>query len=93
MPSALGRTHFRLALVTADGWERTVAVRDLHAPPDPAADLMVTMAEFQSNALDLGDAELVFNMVSYPTVCVQRSVVDAALVRCREDGERSARQG
>lgn len=180
VPSALGSTHFRLVLLAQDGWEYTVAERDLSSHPDPAADLMVTvsavvghvggvvggnsaahlgcsstgllgsaaaratipatmqqssagrpvrhsvsscqcpckgggaqrlhaahrsglipplpprltpgftplitqMAEFQSNALDLGDHEVVFNMVSYPTVCVQREVVERMIARCAED--------
>ncbi|RMZ53216.1 hypothetical protein APUTEX25_005205 [Auxenochlorella protothecoides] len=84
VPSALGSTHFRLVLLAQDGWEYTVAERDLSSHPDPAADLMVTMAEFQSNALDLGDHEVVFNMVSYPTVCVQREVVERMIARCAE---------
>lgn len=44
--------------------------------------MSLQMAEFQSNALDLGDHEVVFNMVSYPTVCVQRRVVESMIVRC-----------
>lgn len=81
VPSALGSTHFRLVLLDEAGWEHTVSERVLAATPDPAEDLMVTLAEFQSNALDLGDHEVIFNMVSYPTVCILRRQVEAVALR------------
>lgn len=84
VPSALGSTHFRLVVTDEAGWEHTVAERVLAASPDPAGDLMVTLAEFQSNALDLGDHEIVFNMVSYPTVCILRSRVETVAARAAE---------
>jgi hypothetical protein len=81
LPGDAVRTQFRL-VATIDGWEVTVAERELGGPSDPERRLVVTVAEFESEPVNLPDGrQMVVSLVAYPTVCVQRSFLDDALVR------------
>lgn len=79
MPGDIARTHFRL-VVTLDGWEYTVAERELGAEADPNRTLVVTVAEFETDTLKVGGSEVVVQLVSYPTVCVRQDFLDAKIV-------------
>ncbi|GAB4822134.1 hypothetical protein N2152v2_009180 [Parachlorella kessleri] len=78
------RTHFRL-VVTLGGWEHGVVDRELSfgggggGRDSAPRDLLVTMAEFESDTFELDGQECVMNLVSYPTICVRRDFLDAAV--------------
>lgn len=82
LPGDCVRTQFRL-VATVDGWEHELAARELGGPPDPEHRLVVTVAEFESDAVVAGGNRVVFSLVSYPTVCVDRPFLDAALASLR----------
>ncbi|KDD72887.1 hypothetical protein H632_c2774p0, partial [Helicosporidium sp. ATCC 50920] len=84
VPGDSCRTQFRLAILGSDGWEHTLAERDWGGAPDPVLNMLVTVAEFESDAFRLADDELVLNLVSYPTVCVRRAFLNEALRRLRD---------
>lgn len=74
-------SQFRL-MATYQGWEVAVAERALGGIPDPERRLLVTVAEFESEPMELSDGtEVVVTMVTYPTVSVQRDLLDVALRR------------
>jgi hypothetical protein len=64
-----------------DGWEYTVCERQLPGAPDPERRLLVTLAEFESDAVVVGDRRYVARLLSYPTVCVRRDFLDATLAQ------------
>lgn len=66
-------------MATLDGWEYTVCERSLPGAPDPARRLLVTLAEFESEGVVVGDRRYVARLLSYPTVCVRRDFLDAAV--------------
>lgn len=72
-------TRFRL-VATVGGWEMGVAERVLGESPDPERRLLVTVAEFESEPMELSDGtEVIVTMVTYPTVSVQRDLLDGAV--------------
>lgn len=72
-------TRFRL-VATVGGWEMGVAERVLGESPDPERRLLVTVAEFESEPMELSDGtEVIVTMVTYPTVCVQKDLLDGAV--------------
>jgi hypothetical protein len=74
-------TRFRL-VATFLGWEVNVAERELGGAPDPERKLLVTVAEFETEPVELSDGtEVIATMVTYPTVSVQRDFLDEALQR------------
>jgi hypothetical protein len=74
-------TRFRL-VATFLGWEVNVAERELGGVPDPERKLLVTVAEFETEPVELSDGtEVIATMVTYPTVSVQRDFLDEALQR------------
>ncbi len=74
-------TRFRL-VATFLGWEVNVAERELGGIPDPERKLLVTVAEFETEPVELSDGtEVIATMVTYPTVSVQRDFLDEALQR------------
>jgi len=79
LPCNVTRTQFRLVACLEGGWEYTIAERDLGESPDPDRKLIVTVAEFESDALHVGDQQMVVNLVSYPTVCVKKDFLDTAV--------------
>eukprot|EP00887_Chlorella_sp_A99_P006265 scaffold3.g6265.t1 len=79
LPGDAARTEFRLAVTLADGWEHTVATRVLGAAHDPRRSMLVTVAEFESDAVEVEDQEITMNLVAYPTVCVRREFLDEAV--------------
>lgn len=78
LPGDATRTEFRL-VVTLDGWEHTVAERELGVLRDPERNMLVTVAEFESDSFEVEGQEIILNLVSYPTVCVARSFLDDAV--------------
>jgi hypothetical protein len=66
-----------------------LAARELGAAPDPARDLMVTVAEFDSEpaALAPGGERVSVSLVSFPTVCVRAAFLEAALAALDRGGE------
>ena len=74
-------TKFKL-VATLQGWEWNVAERELGGRPDPERRLLVTVAEFESEPVELEDGmEVIVTMVCYPTVSVQKSFLDEAIQR------------
>lgn len=80
LPGDIARTEFRL-VVTMDGWEYTLCERQLPGAPDPERKLLVTLAEFESDAVVVDDRQYVVRLLSYPTVCVKRDFLDAAVAQ------------
>lgn len=79
LPCNVIRTQFRLVACLEGGWEYTLAERELGESPDPDRKLIVTVAEFESDVLQVGDQQMVVNLVSYPTVCVKKDFLDMAV--------------
>jgi len=74
-------TRFRL-VATFLGWEVNVAERKLGGIPDLERKLLVTVAEFETEPVELSDGtEVIATMVTYPTVSVQRDFLNEALQR------------
>lgn len=74
-------TRFRL-VATFLGWEVNVAERILGGVPDLERKLLVTVAEFETEPVELSDGtEVIATMVTYPTVSVQRDFLNEALQR------------
>ena len=72
-------TRFRL-VAKVGGWEMGVAERVLGQSPDPERRLLVTVAEFESEPMELSDGtEVIVTMVTYPTVSVQKELLDGAV--------------
>lgn len=81
LPGNAVNTHFRL-VASVDGWEVTVAERDLNGDPDPWRRLLVTVAEFESEPVTLSDGtRAAVCLVAYPTVSVQRAFLHEALMQ------------
>ncbi|KAL4458373.1 hypothetical protein ABPG75_013238 [Micractinium tetrahymenae] len=83
LPGDIARTEFRL-VATLEGWEYTVCERTLPGTPDPDRRLLVTLAEFESDAVTVSDRQYVVRLLSYPTVCVKRAFLDDAVAALRE---------
>jgi hypothetical protein len=81
LPGDAACTQFRLAARVA-GCEVTVAERRLGALPDPERNLLVTVAEFESPPVEVGDGRaVVATLVAYPAICVRKEFLDGALAR------------
>lgn len=74
-------TRFRL-VATFLGWEVNIAERELGGVPDLERKLLVTVAEFETEPVELPDGtEVIATMVTYPTVSIQRDFLNEALQR------------
>lgn len=75
LPGEILRTEFRL-VVTHDGWEYTVLERELGAHRDPLRKMLVTVIEFESNAMMVGHLGLRVSLIAYPVVSVKKSFLE-----------------
>jgi len=83
LPSNSVRTQFKL-VVSVDGWETVVAVRELGRDGDPERRMLVTMAEFDSQPMSMGHTVgHVVSVVAYPSVSVRKSFLDEAIRNLR----------
>lgn len=80
LPGDIAVTQFRLVATLEGGWEHTLVERELGRAPDPARDLLVTVAEFESEPAAVGGGRhVVLSLIAYPTVCVRREFLDEAV--------------
>ena len=66
--------------------------RPSSTPPSPPPPL-VQLAEFESDAVVVGDRRYVARLLSYPTVCVRRDFLDATLAQLVAEDECSSAAG
>jgi hypothetical protein len=85
-PGAAACTQFRLAAAVGGGREVTLAERRLGGPPDPARNLLVTVAEFESPPVEVGGRRVAAALTAYPAICVRRQFLDGALRELRAVG-------
>ena len=79
LPGDSVRTQFRL-VASVNGWDTVIAVRELGRDADPERRMLVTMAEFDSQPVSLGDGnDMVVSLAAYPSVSVRKSFLDAAI--------------
>ena len=76
-PLDVTKTQFKL-VVKHNGWEYVVEQYDLGAMPEPETrKLVVTVIEFESVAVVLGNLGIRVSLVAYPVVCVKKVCVDS----------------
>ncbi|KAK9901371.1 hypothetical protein WJX75_008900 [Coccomyxa subellipsoidea] len=75
LPGEIERTEFRL-VVTHKAWEYTVLERELGAHRDPLRKMLVTVIEFESNAMMVGHLGLRVSLIAYPVVSVKKSFLE-----------------
>ncbi|KAL4854955.1 hypothetical protein ACK3TF_004423 [Chlorella vulgaris] len=81
LPDQISRTEFRL-VATVEGWEYTVCERTLPMfTPDTQRKLLITLAEFESEPVVVGDRVVAARLLAYPTVCVKREFLDAFVAK------------
>lgn len=75
LPGDIARTEFRL-VITHEGWEYCILERDLGAHLDSQRNMLVTVIEFESTALMIGQLGLRVNLIAYPVVSVKKAFLD-----------------
>ncbi|XP_075265445.1 uncharacterized protein LOC142357807 [Convolutriloba macropyga] len=76
LPGEIARTEFRL-VATHDGYEYTVLERELGAHRDPERKMLVTVIEFESTALMIGQLGMRVSLIAYPVVSIRKSFLDS----------------
>lgn len=84
LPGDIARTEFRL-VITHDGWEYCILERDLGAHLDCHRNMLVTVIEFESTALMIGQLGLRVNLIAYPVVSVKKTFLDDMEHQLRTD--------
>mmetsp|Transcript_17160 Transcript_17160/g.47891 ORF Transcript_17160/g.47891 Transcript_17160/m.47891 type:complete len:212 (-) Transcript_17160:322-957(-) len=75
LPGDIARTEFRL-VAKHDGYEYTVLERELGAHRDPERKMLVTVIEFESTALMIGQLGVRVSLIAYPVVSIRKSFLD-----------------
>lgn len=75
-PLDVSSTEFKL-VATYNGWEYVILAHELgDAAERPDRTLFVTVIEFESVAVVLGNLGIRISLVAYPVVCVQKHFLD-----------------
>ncbi|KAK9821469.1 hypothetical protein WJX81_006655 [Elliptochloris bilobata] len=75
LPGDIARTEFRL-VASYNGWEYTVLERELGAHRDPSRKMLVTVIEFESTAMMIGQLGVRVSLIAYPVVSIKKAFLE-----------------